>query len=165
MKFAPFSASKLAVFNQCNRKFKYQYVDKIKTPFVVSEALTKGKIIHSLLENHRFTLPEKIAMIKKEKQIIYSEFYTKDLVKECIGIYNAYVESTMGKENFSNKPLATELEIALDKKLKPCEPLAQDVLFRGYIDKISVVLDHQIIEIDNIEDIPEGYKLLEIIEE
>jgi len=147
MKYAPYSASKIAVFNQCKRKFQYKYIDKIKTPFEPSVALTKGNIVHSFLEHHELPLADKITKIKKEKQIANSPYFTKELVKECIGIYNSYLETSQGQENFSNKTLGNELKIALNKKLEPCEYYGSDVLFRGFIDRISVDTNTDIVYI------------------
>ena len=68
MKYAPYSASRLAVYEQCPRKFKYKYVDKIPVPFEPSLALTRGKVIHSLLEFHgKMTLKENIQKLKEDK--------------------------------------------------------------------------------------------------
>jgi len=138
MKYAPYSASRLGCFKQCPRKFKYQYIDKLPYEFKPSIALTKGNIVHSFLENHELDLPGKIAALKKEKQVMNSPFYTKELVKECLGIYNTYIQSKLGQDNFNNLTLGNEMQIALDKKLQPCGYLSEDVLFRGYIDRISV---------------------------
>jgi len=165
MKYAPYSASKIGCFKGCNRKFKYKYVDKIQVRFEPSEALTKGNIIHSFLENHDLPLADKIAALQKDKQIYKSPFYNKELIKLCLKVYNEYIVTKQGIKNFENKTLSNELRIALNTKLESCHYLDKDVLFRGYIDRISVDLDEKVIEINSIEDIPLGYELVEIIEE
>jgi len=147
LKYAPYSASKLAVFDQCKRKFKYKYIDKIKTPFKPSVALTKGNIVHSFLEHHELSLADKILKIKKEKQIIESPFFTKELIKECVNIYTNYLATKQGQDNFNNKTLGNELKIALNKKLEPCEYYSPDALFRGFIDRIDVDLNTDIVYI------------------
>lgn len=139
MRFAPYSSSRLSLFKQCQRKFKYKYVDKIHVHFEPSVALTRGSILHSLLEHHdSMTLKENIAMLAKDEQIRNSKFYTKAVVKECILIYQNFLKSDIAKEIFAEFKLGTELHCGLNKKLVPCEYLSEDALFRGMIDRITV---------------------------
>ena len=78
MKYNPYSASSISTFLQCPRKFKYSKIDKIPVEFRETLALTKGKIIHSLLEHHNKSLKEKIEILKNDKDINKSEFFTAE---------------------------------------------------------------------------------------
>ena len=139
MKFAPYSASRLAVYEQCPRKFRYKYVDKIEVPFEPSLPLTRGKIIHHFLEFHeKLTLKESIAKMKLDKQITESPFYTKEVVKDCIVIYQNFTKTDFAKELFAQLELGTELHLGLNYKLEPCSYKGDEVLFRGMIDRVSV---------------------------
>ena len=139
MKYAPYSASRLATFEQCNRKFQYKYIDKIQVPFEPSVALTRGGIIHSLLENHgKMTLKESVQQLKEDPQIAKSPFYTKEVVRDCLKVFKSFIETDIAKEIFDELELGTELHLGLDGKLNPCEYLSKDVLFRGMIDRVTV---------------------------
>jgi hypothetical protein len=52
MKYTPYSYSKMDTFEKCPRRFKYQYIDKIKVPQEHNEHLEKGKCINLLLEHN-----------------------------------------------------------------------------------------------------------------
>jgi len=159
MKFAPYSPSKIGLHKQCPRKFKYRYIDRLPSEFIHSEATTKGHILHSLLEHYSKSLPEKIKKIKTDRDIQRSEFYNKDLVKECILTYNKFIGTDLGKEIFSMTNIGNEVFGALDKKLKPTEYHAGNAMYRGKVDSIFVDNDEK--EIGLVEDIPEGYELIE----
>lgn len=49
LKYTPYSAYKFKVFDECRKKFSYQYIEKIKVFFVPSPAIEKGKFFHALL--------------------------------------------------------------------------------------------------------------------
>ena len=159
MKYAPYSSSKIGLHKQCPRKFKYRYIDKLLAAFTHSEASTKGHIIHSLLEHHTKPLPEKIKIIKTDRDIQKSEFYNKDLVKEGILAYNKFIETNLGREIFSMSNIGNELWCALDNKLTPTEYHASNAMYRGKID--SIFVNNDIKEILLTEGIPEGYELVE----
>lgn len=135
------------MYNQCPRKFKYKFVDKIKVPFVPSVALTRGNIVHSFLENHEKPLKEKLELLKKDWQIAKSEFFTKEVIKECIDIYNRFVSTEVGKDLLSHMTLANELRCAFDTKLKPTDYDAKDCLFRGKIDRVSVEVEKDLVHV------------------
>jgi putative RecB family exonuclease len=133
-------------FKQCPQKFKYRYIDGIERD-VPQRHLTVGKIVHSLLEHYNLPLSEKIKVLKNDEELRNDEFFTKETIKECIGIYNNFMDSDLGKEIFSRHILVTELGAALDKKLKPDSFLNPDVLFRGKIDMVSVDVKNQMVYI------------------
>ena len=136
MLYNPYSPSKINSWESCPRKFKYQYIDKVPVPREDVIHFTRGKIVHSLLEHHDKTTQEKFNIIKQDKDITRSAFYTKDVVKECFGVYNNFVKTDLGKELMALRPLGKELSIGLNKKLEPCGYYDKDTLFRGLIDAI-----------------------------
>lgn len=139
MKYAPYSASRLATYEQCHRKFRFKYVDKVHIPFEPSLALTRGKILHGLLEWHgKCTLAETITKLQADKDVSESPFFNKAVLKECILIFKGFVETDMCKSVFADLELGTELQLGLDYKLEPCEYYGEEVLFRGLIDRVVV---------------------------
>jgi CRISPR/Cas system-associated exonuclease Cas4 (RecB family) len=62
MRFKPYSASKLGLYQQCPKKFHYMYV-VYKGRFINNKAFEKGKLVHSVIENvlkgtlERFRVP------------------------------------------------------------------------------------------------------------
>lgn len=60
-----FSASHIAVFNSCQRKWAYQYIDNIKPPS--SPAASFGLSVHKTLENYLIT--NKIKYETKEGRV------------------------------------------------------------------------------------------------
>lgn len=121
MKFSPYSYSRIAVYQQCPRKFKYSYIDKIKVPFVYNEALVKGGAVHSVLEHFPNQSDHKHA-------------------KKYFHVAEEFLKSPIGWE-LINKPAAKELDIALNKSLEPCGYKDKDALFRGSVDRIVVDSD------------------------
>jgi CRISPR/Cas system-associated exonuclease Cas4 (RecB family) len=116
MKFSPFSFSKLSTHNQCNRKFKYNYIDKIKVDKPISEALLKGGAVHSILEHYPNKSTHKLApkyadiAIKFLKTDIAHELYMYESVRE--------------------------FDFGLTSELQPCEYKDKSALFRGSVDYI-----------------------------
>lgn len=116
MKYNPYSYSKISVYNQCPKKFKYKYIDKVKVPYVYSEPLIKGGCIHSILEYH----PDKSPHKHQEKyQYIVDNFLDTDLGRE-IFMYD-------GK---------CEIDFGLTRKLEPCDYYNKEALFRGSVDRM-----------------------------
>lgn len=147
MKFTPYSASKIGLYENCNRRFKYRYVDKIKKPFQQSVAMTKGHIVHFLLEYHELPDKEKLQKMKLDAEIMDAKFYSKELVKECIHIYRKFINTEAGKRLLGLKKLQAEGTCALTRKLKPCGFRDNGVMYRGVIDRIAVDVDKDIVYI------------------
>ena len=167
MKYAPYSASSLAVFQQCPRKFKYAKIDKIPVEFQKTEALLRGSIVHSFLEHNESGLEQKIENIKKDKEI--RDYLSRSLIKESVSIYNEFKKCKYYQDLFGSfKTLARELPVALkieNGKLVPCEFLDKNAIYRGYIDAVFVDLDEKVIEVNDLSEIPRGYELVKILEE
>jgi len=141
MKYSPYSPSAISTFKQCPKKFKFYKIDRIEVPKKDSEALIRGKIIHSFLEHKDKSWKEKIDIIKQEKEIKESKFFNKKIIKDCIEVYDNFLKTELGKEIFSFKNLANELHCGLkieEKQILPCgynDPIA---FFRGKIDGVFV---------------------------
>lgn len=117
--FAPYSYSKISMYHQCPRKFKYAIIDKLKGIQTDDTALIKGRAIHSFLENY----PVRI-----------------DISPEFEAAISAFIQSDFGKAVL-NKPSTREYKFGLDRYLNPCDFWDKAVFIRGLIDHISVCED------------------------
>jgi len=136
MKYSPYSASRIALWNQCPRSFKYSYIDKIPREPQDDTPLKKGFCTHLFLENHtaKFSKEKILKEIKKEK-------IPKEIVIESKRIYNDFIQSSLGKKIFSYFPLGAELDVGLkieNKNIVTCDFLDPDCVFRGKIDYVCV---------------------------
>jgi len=143
MKYNPYSASSLGVFEQCPRKFKYQKIDKIPVEFVKTDALIKGTLIHLLLEYNELSTKDKVQKIKnlKNSKEYKNVHISNELIKESFSIYNNFKKNNLHKELFSKKSLGKEIPCALkieNKSLVPCNFFDKDIIYRGYIDAVFV---------------------------
>jgi len=65
LKYKPYSYSKISTYKNCPRRFKLQYIEKIRIPFDVTPALEKGKFLHFGIEHYlKGDLKEKIKDFK-----------------------------------------------------------------------------------------------------
>jgi len=122
MKYSPYSYSKISTYQQCPRKFKYKYIDKVKVPFVYSEALMKGGAVHHILEYH----PEKSTHKYQEK---YQN------------IADNFINSETGKLLFSLES-KREMSIGLTENIEPCNYSDENVMLRGYVDYYTIYNDY-----------------------
>lgn len=148
MKYAPYSASKIGAFQSCPKAFDYRYIQKVKVPWVPSIHLTRGSLIHLFLEHHELPLKEKIQKMKEDREIMKSEFFNKELVKECLEVYERFIKTDLGKELFSLKKVGAEIGCGLNKQLKAGD-YDDGEMFRGFIDRINVDTTEAKIE-DNV---------------
>jgi CRISPR/Cas system-associated exonuclease Cas4 (RecB family) len=119
---APYSYSRISTYQQCPLKFKFKYVDKVKVPFVYSEALIKGGTLHHILEHH----PEKSTHKHQEKyQSVADEFINSDVGKDLL-----------------SRESKRELDIGLTKDLEPCEYSSKEAMFRGSVDYFTMKDDY-----------------------
>ena len=89
MKYSPYSHSRLDSFRHCPMKFRLQYIDKVKVPFVTNLALYRGSFFHECLEydddrpdfktNDIFTQEEKDKVL-----VLVHEFRKSDIWKDII---------------------------------------------------------------------------------
>ena len=141
MKYAPYSPSAISTFQQCPRKFKFYKIEKVQVPKRDTKALTRGKIIHSFLEHQPVSWKEKIDILKKDKDIRTSKYFNKNIIKDCIKVYDDFIQTPLGKEIFSFKNLANELHCGLkieNKQIVPCGYNDMYAFFRGKIDAVFV---------------------------
>ena len=139
MKYSPYSVSRIALWNQCPRKFKYSYIDKIPRDIKDPYHLHKGFCTHLFLENHITKMSSKdlVRQIKREN-------ISNDVVEESKEIYKRFIKGSLGERLLSYYPLGTEVEVGLkidNKKLVTCDFLDSDCIFRGKIDYICVDRD------------------------
>lgn len=116
MKYAPYSFSKLSLHEQCNRKFKYRYIDKVKPQKQDMTALLKGGAVHSLLENYPNPSTHKLAPKYKH-------------------IFDDFLQTKLGQD-YLNIPSIREFAFGLTKDFEPTEYKSKDAIFRGYVDYI-----------------------------
>lgn len=121
MKFNPYSFSKLSTHKQCNRKFKYNYIDKAPKSKVDMTALLKGGAVHSIIEHYPNPSPHKLS---SKYQHIVDEFITTNL-----------------GEKYLTQDSIREFDFGLTKKLEPTTYSDKEALFRGSIDFICTIDD------------------------
>ncbi len=126
MKYAPYSFSKMDCWKSCPRKFKLNYIDKIRFDGG-SLALERGSYIHHLLEHEILTDPE----YKTTNVLTQTE---KD---KCDIIVKEFCESKLGKQMVGMETVSKERDISLSYKLKPNGYWDKDSLIRGSADKIG----------------------------
>lgn len=115
-----YSFSKLDLFKQCKRKYKYRYIDKLSGDLILP-ALVKGKRVHSLLEHFGSDFKPDFKATESELQEVYD-------------IYNRFIKSNLGKEILAPRSVR-EFHIKFDSDLKPTFLKPK---FEGYIDRVNV---------------------------
>lgn len=154
LKYAPYSHSRLESFRTCPYKFKLSYIDKVKVPFVTNLALYRGSYMHECIE-----------FSDDRPGFGTNEVFTPEEKAKALEIVNTYRQSTIG-QFYYNKHGAHEEEFGLeiiDGKLVATPYNKKENWLRGKIDYSYWDNNEQIIEVDSLEDIPEGYELVEII--
>ncbi len=157
LKFLPYSYSKISTYQSCPRKFKYQYIDKIGK-FEDSPALVRGRTLHYLIENP--DLDESLYSDEMKKNI---EDYP-----ECIDIKNNFKNSELGEKYLKDieRIPVQEFKLGLSTSLEP-QDYQKNSLFNGIVDYICVKsrMIEEIIEIDCLSDLPEGFEIIALIED
>lgn len=113
-KITSWSPSKLTCYEDCPRKAKYKYIDKLPEPS--SPALERGTEIHGAAEMYVTGRTDKLHADLKNKKV-------KKLLSALRLAYKA-------------KKVRTELELAFTKAWKMCHWLAPDVYCRFKIDVV-----------------------------
>lgn len=146
MKFAPYSYSKINVYQTCEKKFKYSYIDKFPKKPQDLTAMLKGGALHNILE-------------------VYPEKSTYKLAPKYQDIADTFIASAVGHELMSLDS-KREINIGLSKTLVPCNYYDKEALFRGSVDYFALKDDYlyQEIEVNSVDDIPEGWELDTILE-
>lgn len=107
MKYNPYSFTRMSMFKQCKRKFKYRYIDKIKDT-EKSYHLEKGKYCHEVLENvHTGIRVDKSKYELSEDQYadidaMLCKFLSSDFSTNFIKDINSYNEAQFGIDMYLN---------------------------------------------------------------
>lgn len=147
MKFAPYAFSKVSSYLHCPRKFKYIYIDKIKTKTDVDmTALHKGRAVHDMLE--KYPEPSNAYLADKYKYIV-----------------DSFIKTDLGKKYLSCDSIR-EMSFGISKTLQETTYRDKTALYRGKIDHICTIeeFEYEIIEVDNLNDIDDEYEIIEVIE-
>lgn len=121
MKFAPYSFSKLNCHVQCNRKFKYGYIDRAPKDKRDITALLKGGAVHSILENFPSPSTHKLA---PKYQHIADKFILTNLGQKYL------LENSTREFNFG-----------LTSNFEPTGYSSKDAMFRGSVDFMCIIND------------------------
>ena len=85
---------------------------------------------------------------------------------EAKKIVKDFVDSDIGKHYLEDIELiGEEVEFGLDMKLQPVSYYAKDAIMRGKIDKIVKKYEEKILYVNSLDEIPDGYELITILEE
>ena len=137
MKFTPYSFSKMGSFHQCPRKFKLQYIDKIKIPFETNIALEKGKYLHHLIEcdlkNEKGNFVFKLS--KDEDKNKYRQIFNNFIVSPHYNFFKSL------KEKYIEQGFSLILDPSRQGKNKLIPENyknGKNVLVRGFIDFLAI---------------------------
>lgn len=119
MKYSPYSFSRLSTHKQCPRKFKYNYIDKVKPEKTDMTALFKGGAVHSILEH-------------------YPEQTTHKLAPKYQHIADKFIQSNMGDKYLSHDSIR-EFDFGLLSDLTPTKYSDKNAIFRGSVDYICTI--------------------------
>jgi len=121
LKYAPYSFSRLNTHSQCNRRFKYQYIDKLKQEDCDRTALVKGGAIHSILEHYPNLSDHKRASAYQ-------------------ALVDVFTESNLGQKYLTHES-TRESKFGLTEDLKECSYYSKECMFRGSVDFITIIDD------------------------
>ena len=119
MKYNPYSFSKLSTHKHCNRKFKYNYIDKAPKDKMDMTALLKGGAVHSILEH-------------------YPNESLHKLAPKYQHIADKFVVTNIGEKYLTQESIR-EFDFGLTKDLTPTAYSDKEALFRGSIDFICTI--------------------------
>jgi len=128
MKYNPYSVSKIQMFNQCQYKFKLNYIDKslfnIKTD---NYYLHKGSHVHLILENN----------FDYSYQYPLSKEYNENHIKDTIKIVKKFEQSELGKQYKNiilNEQSTKEEKFAISEEKEVIDFNSSHALIRGSAD-------------------------------
>ena len=121
MKYAPYSFSKLSTHYNCNRKFKYAYIEKPQKDYKDMTALLKGGAVHNILEN-------------------FPQQSTHKLAPQYQHIVDNFIKTNLGKKYLYSESIR-EYDFGLTTTLEPTTYNDKSALFRGSIDYVCVIDD------------------------
>jgi putative RecB family exonuclease len=127
MKFAPYSVSKIELYNKCPKAFKYRYIDKIKTPMKFYH-LEKGSLWHKLIE---YKLQDKLNEFKKPK---FKELTNEDYLQQLKDIKSFFTSNIFKEYYTSNYNKQYEQYFTINEDGSVSNKKTKYTLMLGYID-------------------------------
>jgi len=118
--YRPYSYSRLSLHDQCPRKFKYSYIDKLERGPTDRTALLKGGAVHSILEN-------------------YPNRTTHKLAHKYHHIVDKFLNGEVSQKYFGDVSFMNEVSFGLTEELEPTTYGDKKALFRGKIDRVQVI--------------------------
>lgn len=113
------SPSKLSCYEECPRKAKYKYIDKIVEPQDPNGPLARGSAIHKAAEDY---ITHRVAALPDTLQ--------NPKVKKLLALL---------RKDYKLKKVRVEMELAFTKEWKMCGWLAQDVYCRFKVDVVHLL--------------------------
>jgi hypothetical protein len=139
MKYNPYSISKIGSYFSCPRKFKFNYIEKVKIDKPKNIALYKGSYKHLLLEKYPNI---------HNVEFNTNEVFTEEIKEQCYKEVIDFIISDLGEFCLQpQKLIGVEIEFGLDKQLNDCSYYSKDALFRGKIDNV-VIQNNTLVLID-----------------
>jgi len=142
LKYRPYSFSKISTFEQCNKRFYYQYIQKLKVPDKPQIFFDRGKFLHLLME-HEGDL-KKVKNTKAFKEIVKHKLMNKEDITDAYNVYKNFISSPIGKSILSKKRILAEFPIGLNDNLE-LQNYHENPILRGYIDDLRTYKDIGII--------------------
>ena len=134
--YAPYSYSKIEVYNKCPKAFEYQYIQKLPRNKKPQLHFDKGTFIHLLME-HNGNL-DVIKNTKEFNEIKEHGILTKEHFKEYFKTYKKFTETGIGKQILKRKEIYKELPIGITFDYKKTLYKDPKALLRGFIDAVYV---------------------------
>lgn len=142
-----YSHSRLSTFENCPLKFKFQYIDKLKTEIEESVESFLGSKVHEVLEKLYKDIRFKKMPSLKELLDLFNSEWKKNWNENIIIVRKEYTQENYRKlgEQFITdyynryKPFDQERAIALEKRI--IIRLDETHIIQGYIDRLSCKKD------------------------
>lgn len=144
---ATYSHSKLSTFEQCPQRYKFHYIDGIKSDKKSIEAFL-GSRVHETLEKLYSDL--RLSKLDTLEQLIvfYEQQWEKNYSPE-IEVVRAdmnpgnYLDTGKGMiQGYYRRFHPFNQEITVDLELQVSFPLDKDTIFHGYVDRVAKNGDH-----------------------
>jgi CRISPR/Cas system-associated exonuclease Cas4 (RecB family) len=134
VKYNPYSFSKVSLYNNCNRKFKYKYIDRIKVK-TDTYHLEKGNYVHEVLEH-----------LRTGGEVDVSKYnLTAEQIAEIDVLIDTFVQSEFSKTFLYPKTdhVFTEIKFGIDTKLEVSDYDYRDknLLYLGAVDQVNFYSD------------------------
>jgi len=153
--YNPYSVSKIGTFQSCPKKFQYQYILKPKIEKEPQLALLRGSFAHKVLEyDFDYNIDFKLNDVFNEKE-----------KEKVINILKKFRESEVGKKIEKIMKVGTkEEDFSFDSSLNFKSFWDKTSWLRGSADIISPpYYDNKIIEVNSLDEIPDDYELVEVL--